>query len=34
MNRSLSRTNFKKAAAVMPADEPGTMKDRQGSAYT
>ena len=34
INRSLSRTNFMKAAAAMPADGPGAIKDRQGSAYT
>lgn len=33
-NRSLSRTNFAKALAAMPADGPGAIKDRQGSAYT
>ena len=33
-NRSLSRTNFEKALAAMPADGPGAIKDRQGSAYT
>jgi hypothetical protein len=34
INRSLSRTNFVKAASLMPADGPGAIKDRQGSAYT
>ncbi len=34
INRSLSRTNFMKAAAAMPADGPGAIKDRQGSTYT
>ena len=34
INRSLSRTNFVKAMASMPADGPGEIKDRQGSAYT
>ena len=34
INRSLSRTNFMKAAARMPTDGPGVLKDRQGSAYT
>ncbi len=34
INRSLSRTNFMKAAAAMPADGPGAIRDRQGSAYT
>ncbi len=33
-NRSLSRTNFQKALVSMPADGPGEIKDRQGSAYT
>ena len=33
-NRSLSRTNFAKALSAMPADGPGAIKDRQGSAYT
>lgn len=33
-NRSLSRTNFRKALDAMPADGPGDIKDRQGSAYT
>lgn len=34
INRSLSRTNFEKAAADMPADKPSDIKGRQGSAYT
>lgn len=34
INRSLSRTNFEKAAAEMPADKPSDIKTRQGSAYT
>ncbi|MFO6452438.1 MULTISPECIES: hypothetical protein [unclassified Aeromicrobium] len=34
INRSLSRTNFAKATAAMPADRPSDIKDRQGSAYT
>jgi hypothetical protein len=34
INRSLSRTNFAKAAAKMPAERPSSIKDRQGSAYT
>jgi hypothetical protein len=33
-NRSLSKTNFRKALEVMPVDGPGDIKDRQGSAYT
>ena len=31
---SLSRTNFMKAARLMPTDGPGSIKERQGSAYT
>lgn len=34
INRSLSRTNFMKAAERMPAAGPGAISDRQGSAYT
>jgi hypothetical protein len=34
INRSLSRTNFMKASAVMPASKPSDIKDSQGSAYT
>lgn len=34
INRSLSRTNFRKAAAVMPTDGPGDLRGRQGSSYT
>jgi hypothetical protein len=34
INRSLSRTNFGKSLASMPADVPGALKDRQWSSYT
>jgi len=34
VQRSLSRTNFKKAAAQLPTDGPGDLKDRQGPSYT
>jgi hypothetical protein len=34
INRSLSRTNFKKASASMPAAKPSDIKESQGSAYT
>ncbi|WP_210441313.1 hypothetical protein [Nocardioides xinjiangensis] len=34
INRSLSRTNFEKAAVEMPAGRPSDIKGRQGSAYT
>ena len=34
INRSLSRTNFMQAAAAMPADGPGAIKNRQGSSCT
>jgi hypothetical protein len=34
INRSLSRTNFEKAAAEMPVDKPSDIEGRQGSAYT
>jgi hypothetical protein len=34
INRSLSKTNFRKAAEDMPADGPGAISDRQGSSYT
>ena len=34
INRSLSRTNFMKAAAAMPAAKPSDIKESQGSAYT
>jgi len=34
INRSLSRTNFVKAAAAMPATRPSDIKQSQGSAYT
>lgn len=33
-NRSLSRTNFQKASAFMPATKPSDIKESQGSAYT
>ncbi|WP_146900304.1 hypothetical protein [Cellulomonas aerilata] len=34
IDRSLSKTNFERATAKMPASGPGEIKDRQGSAYT
>jgi hypothetical protein len=34
INRSLSKTNFAKAAAKMPVDGPGGLSDRQGASYT
>jgi hypothetical protein len=34
INRSLSRTNFAKAASAMPAAKPSDIKESQGSAYT
>ncbi|HJQ87714.1 MAG TPA: hypothetical protein VJ820_09660 [Propionibacteriaceae bacterium] len=34
INRSLSRTNFLKASAAMPAARPSDIKESQGSAYT
>lgn len=34
INRSLSRTNFAKAAMAMPAAKLSDIEDRQGSAYT
>lgn len=34
INRSLSKTNFRKAAELMPTDGPGGIKDRQGASYT
>jgi hypothetical protein len=34
INRSLSRTNFAKAASEMPAAGPSDIKESQGSAYT
>ena len=34
INRQLSKTNFAKALASMPAEKPSDLKDRQGSAYT
>jgi hypothetical protein len=34
INRSLSRRNFRKASASMPAAKPTDIKESQGSAYT
>jgi hypothetical protein len=34
INRSLSRTNFRKACEAMPAAKPSDIKESQGSAYT
>ena len=34
IERSLSRTNFQKAVALLPAHGPGDLKERQGSSYT
>jgi hypothetical protein len=34
INRSLSRTNFERAAELMPAAGPGELKGRQGPSYT
>jgi hypothetical protein len=34
VNRSLSRSNFMKAAAAMPTEKPSDIKESQGSAYT
>lgn len=34
INRSLSKTNFRRAAELMPTDGPGGIKDRQGASYT
>jgi hypothetical protein len=34
INRSLSRTNFERALAMMPASNPGLLKGRQGASYT
>jgi hypothetical protein len=34
IERSLSRTNFEKAAAQLPAGGPGDLRDRQGASYT
>jgi hypothetical protein len=34
INRSLSKTNFRKAAGQMPTDGPGALKDAQDSSYT
>lgn len=34
VNQSLSKTNFAKALALMPAAQPSDIKDRRGSAYT
>jgi hypothetical protein len=33
INRSLSKTNFRQALSLMPAEKPSDLKDRQGSAY-
>lgn len=34
INRSLSKTNFRKAAEQMPVSGPAALRDRQGSSYT
>ena len=34
INRSLSKTNFGKALARMPANKPSDLKEQQGPAYT
>jgi hypothetical protein len=34
INRSLSRSNFRKASVAMPAARPSDIKESQGSAYT
>jgi len=34
VNRSLSKMNFEKAIALMPASTPTALKDLQGTAYT
>ena len=34
IDRSLSRTNFEKAAVAMPTAKPSDIKESQGSAYT
>lgn len=34
VNRSLSRSNFRRARALMPANRPSDIKESQGSAYT
>jgi hypothetical protein len=34
IERSLSKSNFAKAAAAMPVEGPGDIKDRQGQSYT
>lgn len=34
INRSLSRTNFRKAAEQMPVSGPAALRDRQSSSYT
>lgn len=34
VNRSLSKTNFRKAAEQMPVPGPAGLKARQGSSYT
>ncbi|GIG29668.1 hypothetical protein Cma02nite_22680 [Cellulomonas marina] len=33
INRSLSKTNSRKAAEMMPTDGPGGLRGRQGAAY-
>ncbi|HEU5269004.1 MAG TPA: hypothetical protein VFU36_03700 [Jatrophihabitans sp.] len=32
--RNLSRSNFEKALAFMPASSPSELKERQGASYT
>jgi hypothetical protein len=32
--RNLSRSNFQKALALMPASSPTELKERQGASYT
>lgn len=34
INRSLSKTNFRKAAAQMPVGGPAGLRARQGASYT
>lgn len=34
VNRSLSKTNFRNAAAQMPTDGPGALRNAQGASYT
>ncbi len=34
INRVLSRTNFERAVAQMPAERPSDVKERQGPTYT